>query len=318
MNGETASTRTAARDALMELMDRDPRVVLVFTDSLLIIRGGPIVEKYPERVIELGIAEQNGVDVCSGLAASGLIPFYVTYAGFITMRACEQVRTFVGYSGVNVKLIGANGGIGGGEREGPTHQFMEDIGILRTIPGMTIVVPADASQVKSAIDAVAETEGPAFVRIGNGRDPVVGLGEVDRFELGKGRVVRSEGDDVLIVACGALVKRALRATELLSGEGVKATVIEIHTIKPVDVDLIGRHARRTGAVVTAEDHNVIGGLGSAIAEVLGQTAPCPLERVGVPDVFARSGLPDELLDAYSMGVDDIVAAAHHVIEKKKQ
>ena len=204
------STRIAVTETLMELAGKDPDIVLVCSDSLLVIKAKPYVDKYPERFIDVGIAEQNAVCCAAGLASCGLVPFVATYAGFLTMRACEQVRTFVAYPGLKVKLIGANGGIGAGEREGVTHQFFEDIGILRTIPRITIVVPADASQVREAVKAVAYTNGPAYVRIGSGRDPVVFQDPVP-FSLGKVRVLREEGSDVSIFANGFVLPRALRA-----------------------------------------------------------------------------------------------------------
>jgi transketolase len=310
------STRVATAETIMELMDSDPTVALVVSDSLLVIKGTAIKEKYPDRVIEVGIAEQNGVDVSAGLATAGVIPFFATYAGFITMRACEQVRTFVGYSGLNVKLVGANGGIAGGEREGPTHQFIEDIGILRTIPGMTIVVPADASQVREALKAVAKVKGPAYVRIGSGRDPVV-FDDPPPFELGKARILDSYGNDVVLFGCGSVLTRVRESARVLKTQGIKATVVEVHTIKPLDTETVAQVAGQTGAAVTVEDHNIIGGLGSAVAEALGENVPVPMERIGVRDVFARSGNPDELLDHYHIGIGDIVAAAERVMARKR-
>jgi transketolase len=309
------STRIATTDTLMKLMDSDSRVVLVISDSLLVIKGQALQEKYPDRVIEVGISEQCGVDVSVGLATAGMIPFFATYAGFITMRACEQVRTFVAYSDLNVKLIGANGGIAAGEREGPTHQFIEDIGILRTIPGMTIVVPADASQVREAIKAVAEMQGPAFIRIGSGRDPVV-FDDPPPFELGKYRTIESFGSDVVLFGCGTVLTRVRESARQLQKQGIGATVVEVHTIKPLDAEAIAEVAGNAGAVVTIEDHNIIGGLGSAVAEALGERMPVPMERVGIRDVFARSGNPDELLDQFHIGISDIVGAAERVVTRK--
>jgi transketolase len=300
----------------MELMDRDPTVALVSSDSLLVIKGNAIREKYPDRVVEVGIAEQSGVDISAGLASAGMTPFFATYAGFITMRACEQVRTFVCYSNLNVKLVGANGGVGGGEREGPTHQFIEDLAILRAMPGMTVVVPADAAQVKQAIAAVAGIPGPAFVRIGSGRDPVV-YEEPRVFELNTAPVVADYGQDVGIFANGSVMFRALQAAEALKEQGVGATVVDVHTLKPLDVATITRVVKATGAAVTVEDHNIIGGLGSAVAETLSESFPAPLERIGLRDTFGRSGKSEELLDYYHIGVKDIVGAALRVINQKR-
>jgi transketolase len=317
MNGTLMqeSTRTAVTETLLELAAEDPDIVLICSDSVLVIKGGPFADKYPDRFFDMGIAEQNAVCCAAGLASCGLIPFVATYAGFLTMRACEQVRTFVAYPGLKVRLIGANGGIGAGEREGVTHQFFEDIGILRTIPGITVVVPADASQVREAVRAVAYADGPAYVRIGSGRDPVVFKDPVP-FRLGKARVLREDGSDVSIFANGFVLPRALRAAELLLREGVKATVTEVHTLKPIDVETIAGSLGRTGAAVTVEDHNIIGGLGSAVSEIAAEEMPVPVIRVGLRDVFPRSGASEELLDHYHIGVKDIMDAARNSMEKR--
>ena len=309
------STRIAVTEALIELAEQNPDIALVCSDSILVLKGQPFVEQFPDRYVDVGIAEQTAVDCAAGMAASGLIPFVATYAGFITMRACEQVRTFVAYPGLNVKLIGANGGIGAGEREGVTHQFFEDVGILRTMPGMTIVVPADASQAREAVRAVAAIQGPAYIRIGSGRDPVV-FDNPPPFELGKARVLSEEGEDVTLIGCGFLLPRVFEAAKELSGKGIGVTVVEVHTIKPIDSDTILSVLGKTRAAVTIEDHNIIGGLGSAVAEIIAEKAPAYLERIGLKDVFPRSGLPDELYEHYNMDVPDIVAAAQKVIKRK--
>lgn len=309
------NTRLAVTETLMELAAKDLNIVLVCSDSLLVLKAQPFVDEYPDRFFDVGIAEQNAVCCAAGMASCGLIPFVATYAGFITMRACEQVRTFVAYPGLNVKLIGANGGIGSGEREGVTHQFFEDLGILRTISGITIVVPADAGQVREAVKAVAYTKGPAYIRIGSGRDPVV-FEEYVPFELGKARILRKAGRDVAIFANGFILSRVLQAAEELEQKGIKATVVEVHTLKPLDNERIANVLDECGAAVTVEDHNIIGGLGSAIAEVIAEEVPVPLVRVGLRDTFPRSGAAEELLDHYHIGVLDIVAAAQKAIDKK--
>ena len=323
MTEKLENTRVAFRDALIDLAAADPRIVLVCSDSALVIRASAFSEKYPDRFFDVGIAEQNAVDVAAGLASCGFMPFLATYAGFITMRACEQVRTFVAYPGLNVKLIGANGGMASGEREGVTHQFFEDVGILRTIPGITVVVPSDASQVAEAVRAVAAIDGPAYVRIGSGRDPVVRDDLVDAngrrvpFELGKVRMLRDDGDDVAIFVMGFVTNRALEAASLLREEGIKAKVVDVHTVKPLDAESITSILQRTGAAVTVEDHNIIGGLGSAIAELSVEEMPAHIVRVGLRDVFPESGLPDALLDKYHIGVADIVDAAKKAMAKKR-
>lgn len=311
------NTRIAVTETLMELAAEDPNITLICPDSKLVLKAQPFIDEYPDRFFEVGIAEQNAVCCAAGMASCGLIPFVATYAGFITMRACEQVRTFVAYPGLNVKLVGANGGIGSGEREGVTHQFFEDLGILRTIPGITIVVPADAGQVREAVKAVAYTDGPAYIRIGSGRDPVT-FEEHTPFELGKARILKKVGEDVAIFANGFILPRVLQAVEKLEQSGIKATVVEVHTLKPLDNEQIAYVLDECGAAVTVEDHNIIGGLGSAIAEVIAEEVPVPLVRVGLRDTFPRSGPREELLDYYHIGVLDIVEAAQKAMDKKSR
>lgn len=305
------STRTALTDALLELAEADDRIVLVCADSLGVMKGAPFKERFPDRVIDVGIAEQNAVACASGLASCGLIPFVVTYGVFITMRACEQVRSFVGYPKLNVKLVGANGGMAAGEREGVTHQAIEDLGIARLVPGMTVVAPADAGQTRKAIAAVAKIDGPCYVRIGSGRDPVVFDDNVD-FELGKVRILREYGEDVALFANGVTLPRVLEASEQLRKDGIGAVVAEVHTIKPLDTSAVVEIVKRTGCAVTVEDHLVNGALGSAISECVAEEVPARIRRLGIRDVFPESGEPDELLDKYGIGVSDIVREAHAV------
>ncbi|HHW49465.1 MAG TPA: transketolase [Clostridiaceae bacterium] len=312
---KTESTRVAFTEGLMELAKEDPNVVLVCSDSMLVIRAQPFIKAYPDRFFETGIAEQNAVACAAGLASCGLTPFFATYAGFITMRACEQVRTFIAYPGLNVKLIGANGGMASGEREGVTHQFFEDLGIMRTIPGITVVVPADASQVKQAVKAVARIKGPAYIRIGSGRDPVV-FDNYEPFKLGKIRILKESGKDAALFTNGFVINRVLKAAEILEREGIRTLVAEVHTLKPLDVESIVQILGETRAAVTVEDHNIIGGLGSAIAEVIAEEIPVPLVRVGLRDIYPESGRPEELLDHYGIGVADIVNAVKKVVKRK--
>ncbi len=309
-------TREAFTQALIELAETDDRFLLVSSDSLKAMRATAFADRFPDRYIEVGIAEQNAVAVAAGLAASGLVPFVATYAGFITMRACEQLRTFVAYPGLNVKFVGINGGIFGGEREGVTHQFFEDLGIVRSIPGITVVAPADEHQVYHAVKAIAAVDGPVYVRAGNGREHVVYGGEVP-FELGKIRVLQKHGNDVAIFASGFVLNRAIEAAWALNRQGVKATLAEVHTLKPIDSEAIAGILQRCGAAVTVEDHNIIGGLADAIAMVSTEYCPVPVERVGLRDVFPGSGAGEEVLDYYGMSVGDIVNAAVNVLKKKK-
>jgi transketolase len=309
------NTRIAFIETMTELVEQDPKVILVCADSVLVVKGKDFIQKYPDHIIDVGIAEQNAVACAAGLATCGLIPFVATYAGFITMRACEQVRTFVAYPGLNVKLVGANGGISAGEREGVTHQFFEDLGIVRTIPGITVVVPADEDQVRHATRAIYKVKGPAYMRIGSGRDPVVDCQDVP-FELGKIRILAEYGKDITLFTNGFVVNRVLLAAEVLSKEGIKATVVDVHTLKPLDRDGIVTLLEQTGAAVTIEDHNIIGGLGSAIAELSVEECPVPMKRLGLQDIYPRSGNPDLLLDYYNIGVTDIATAAQTILKRR--
>jgi transketolase len=310
-------TREAFARALIEMSETDQRLIFVSPDSLKAMRATEFAEKYPERYIEVGIAEQNSVDVAAGLASCGLIPFVATYAGFITMRACEQVRTFVSYPRLNVKMIGINGGMLGGEREGVTHQFYEDLGILRSIPGITVITPADESQVYGAVKACVDIDGPVYIRCASGREPVV----YDRsipFEFGKIRILKEYGSDVAIFASGFIMNRAIAATENLKSMGINATLVDVSTLKPIDVEGIVKVLDKCKAAVTIEDHNIIGGLGSAIAETVVENRPVPIVRVGLQDQFPQSGTPDMLLDHYGLSIDDILGAVKKVIEKLKR
>jgi transketolase len=309
-------TREAFTQALIELAEQDDRFLLVSPDSLKAMRATSFADKFPERYIEVGIAEQNAVAVAAGLAASGLVPFVATYAGFITMRACEQLRTFVAYPGLNVKFIGINGGIFGGEREGVTHQFFEDLGIVRSIPGITVVAPADEHQVYHAVKAIAAVDGPVYLRAGNGREPVV-YGEAAPFALGRISVLARYGSDVAIFANGFVLNRAIEAARVLEKQGIKATLADVHTLKPLDSEGIAAILQKCGAAVTVEDHNIIGGLADAIAMVSTEHCPAPVERVGLRDVFPGSGAAEDVLDYYGLSVGDIVKAAVRVTKKKK-
>lgn len=305
---EQASTRIAFVEALSELMERDPRVVMVSADSVAVFRAAPLIEKYPGRVIEVGIGEQNAVMVAAGLAASGMIPFVCAYAGFSVMRACEQMRTFVAYPRLNVKFFGANGGMYAGEREGVTHQFYEDLGILRTLIGFTVIAPADAKQTKLAVLAAPDIDGPVYVRIGSGRDPVIYDGEA-RFAPGKADVLLREGTDALIVGHGHMLRKALEAARILSARGVKPTVVNVSTLKPLDEATLLPLMRACKRVVTVEDHNLYGALGSAVCELAAAKHPCRVERIALMDEYPESGAAEELLVKYGLTADAIARAA---------
>jgi len=306
------STRVAFLETLTELMENDPKTVVVFADSVKVFRATEaFLEKFAGRVFDVGIAEQNAVALAAGLAACDLTVFVATYAGFITMRACEQVRTFVGYPGLNVKFVGANAGIFGGEREGVTHQFFEDLAIMRSIPGVIVVVPADASEVRQAIRAIAKVVGPAYLRIGSGRDPVV-VEPPRLFELGKIRRLEDHGRDFVIFANGYLLQRSLEAAAHLASQGLRGRVVEVHTLRPLDVMSIAQVLAESPAAVSVEDHQINGALGSAVAEVIAEHGKGRLVRLGLQDVFPESGDAFGLLDRYGLSVRDIVQAVEKV------
>ena len=312
---KTESTRVGFMQGLEALAEKDKRIMFVSADSLLAMRATNFAEKFPDRYIEIGIAEQNAAATSAGLAIEGLIPYFATYAGFITMRACEQLRTFIAYPNLNVKIGGINCGIAAGEREGVTHQFFEDIGILRTIANFTILAPADAGQARKAAIAAASIPGPVYIRLGSGRDPVI-FDEDAPFIPGKINIMLQKGNDIALFGYGILLPRLLAAAEILSKRNIRATVVEVHTIKPLDTEGVTSILQKCGAAVTAEDHNIIGGLGSAIMEAAAENVPVPIARIGLRDCFPESGNPDELLDKYGMGINDIVDSAIATIARK--
>ena len=311
----TRSTRVAAMEAIREAARTDDKIVIVSPDAVAAARATAFREEFPDRIIEVGIAEQDAVDIAAGLASTGMKPIVVSYAGFLTMRACEMIRTFVAYPGLNVKLIGLNGGMLGGEREGVTHQFYEDVGILRSMPGVKILCPADAQQAKLAARAMLETDGPVYLRLGSGREPEV-FEDGTPFAFGKIREVKKYGSDAAIFVSGFVMDRAVQALELLHEEGIEGTVVDVSTIKPLDCEGVAKVLEDCGCAVTVEDHNVYGGLGSAICEAACRYHPCRVIRLGLQDVYPRSGAAAELLDAYGLAVRDIVSAVKEAMKKQ--
>jgi transketolase len=311
---EMKKTREGFGRALVDLGEQDPRIVVLVGDLSESTMVHFFAEKFPDRFIQVGIAEQNMCGVAAGLAAMGKIPFFATYGAFASCRAADQIRVTVAYSNLNVKIAGAHGGISVGP-DGATHQAMEEISIIRSIPNMTMLVPCDFWETYKATIAAAKHQGPVYLRFGREDVPVVTSKETP-FTFGKGEVF-AEGKDLTLIACGVMVYEALRAREALAERGVSARVINLHTVKPIDRDLIVRAARETGAIVTAEEHQVNGGLGGAVAEVVVQSAPVPMELVAVHDRFGQSGKPAELMDAFGLRAKDIVAAAEKVIERKR-
>ena len=302
------STRRAVTEALFDLAAEDPKVVFVSSDSVGVIKAGDFVEQHPDRFVEMGIGEQAAVDCAAGLASTGLKPVYVTYAVFASMRACEQIRSIVAYSNLNVTIVGANGGMGAGEREGVSHQGLEDIGILRTIPGITILVPADAGQVRQAIAAAADIPGPVYVRTGSGKEPLH-FPPGTEFPASGTRLLADRGTDLTIFATGFILKAAEEACEALSGRGIGARVVEVTRIKPLNTEEISAYLEGSRAAVTVEDHTVLGGLGSAIAEVNIQGPNRPMRMVGLQDVFPESGTAEELYEKYGITPAKIVTMA---------
>lgn len=312
---KTKSTREAAMQAIQEAARKDDKIVIVSPDAVAAARATKFREEFPDRVIEVGIAEQDAVDIAAGLATTGMKPVVVSYAGFLTMRACEMIRTFVAYPGLNVKLIGLNGGMLGGEREGVTHQFYEDVGILRSMPGVKILCPADAQQAYLAAGTMMELDGPVYLRLGSGREPEV-FPEGTPFEYGKIRQVKSYGDDVAIFASGFIMDRAIEALDRLKDQGINGTLVDVSTIKPMDSAGVTEVLRRCGCAVAVEDHNFYCGMSSAICEVACHYHPCRVIRLGLRDVYPRSGKAAELLDAYGLSVNDIVEAAKKAMVKE--
>jgi transketolase len=311
---EMKKTREGFGRALVALGEQDPRIVVLVGDLSESTMVHFFAEKFPERFIQVGIAEQNMTCVAAGLAAMGKIPFLATYGAFASCRALDQIRVTVAYSNLNVKIGGAHGGISVGP-DGATHQAMEEVSIIRSIPNMSIVVPCDYWETYKATIAAAKHEGPVYLRFGREDVPVV-TAESTPFTFGKGEIF-GEGRDLTIIACGVMVYEALRAREALAERGVEARVVDLHTIKPLDRALIERCARETGAIVTAEEHQVNGGLGGAVAEVVVRSHPVPVEMVAVMDRFGQSGKPAELMDAFGLRATDIVAAAERVLARKR-
>lgn len=312
--GEKISTRVAYGRALEEF-GSDGNIYVFDSDLKSCTMTAYFADKYPERFFNMGIAEANMVDTAAGMAACGAVALVHTFAVFAAGRVYDQVRNSVAYPGLNVKIVGSHAGLTVGE-DGATHQCIEDISLMRTIPGMTVVVPCDGSETRLTTKAILEHTGPCYLRTGRcALDTVTDQFENYHFELGKG-VRLADGRDVTIIACGLMVQESLKAAELLEAEGISARVIDMHTIKPIDRELILKAADETGAIVTAEEHNIIGGLGGAVAEVLSSERPIPLERVGVNDCFGHSGHPEELLRHYGLAPEDVAAAAKKAIARK--
>lgn len=298
------ATREAYGKTLAALGENNKNVVVLDADLSKSTKTADFKKVFPERFFNMGIAEGNMMAVAAGMATCGKIPFVSTFAMFAAGRAFEQIRNSIGYPHLNVKVCATHAGLTVGE-DGATHQSIEDIALMRTIPGMTVLCPADDIETEAAIKAVAEMEGPCYVRLGRAAVNTVSDFQEYEFKIGKGVTLR-EGKEATIVATGIMVDAALEAYNLLAEEGIKVRVINIHTIKPIDTEILVKAARDTGLIVTAEEHSIIGGLGSAVSEVICENHPAPVLKVGVKDTFGESGKPAELLKAYGLTAEDIV------------
>lgn len=305
-------TRSGFGDGLLELGRTNPNVVALCADLAGSLKMNAFIKEFPERYVQVGIAEANMMGIAAGLATGGKIPFTGTFANFSTGRVYDQIRQSIAYSHKNVKIAASHAGVTLGE-DGATHQILEDIGMMKMLPGMTVINPCDYEQTRLATLALAEHYGPAYLRFGRPVWPIFTTGM--KFEIGKG-VLMQEGKDVTIVATGHLVWNALEAAKQLASEGISCEVINIHTIKPLDEEIILDSVSKTKCVVSAEEHQRHGGLGDSIAQLLAMKMPTPQEYVAVNDTFGESGTPTQLLDKYGMGISDVVAAVKKVVNRK--
>lgn len=306
-------TRSGFGDGLTELGKSNPNVVALCADLTGSLKMNGFQNEFPDRFFQVGIAEANMMGLAAGMTIGGKIPFTGTFANFSTGRVYDQIRQSIAYSGKNVKICASHAGLTLGE-DGATHQILEDIGMMKMLPHMTVINPCDYNQTKAATIAIAEHDGPVYLRFGRPKMPIF-IPENQEFIIGKALQLQ-EGTDVSIIATGHLVWEALEAAKALHAEGISADVINIHTIKPLDDEAIIASARKTGAVVTAEEHQVLGGLGGSVAQVLAKELPTPMEMVAVNDSFGESGTPAQLMEKYGLNAENIVASCKRVIGKK--
>ncbi len=312
---EKIATRAAYGQMLVKMAEREPKLVVLDADLSGSTMTKDFAAAYPSRFFNMGIAEANMTGVAAGLAAAGKKPFTNTFAMFAAGRAWEQVRNSVAYPQLNVKVIGSHGGLSVGE-DGATHQCIEDLAIMRVIPEMMVLCPCDANEMRLAVEALLGYEGPAYMRLGRlAVETVTDRVEGYRFELGKGALLR-QGSDVTVVAVGMMVQMALQAAEMMAAENISVRVIDMHTIKPLDEEILLAAARETGVIVTSEEHNIIGGLGSAVAEYLSGCCPVPVLRHGVEDRFGRSGKAEEVLKAFGLTPEAIAKKIRQALSMK--
>ena len=310
---EYKDTRSGFGAGLLEAGRRNPKVVAFCADLTGSLKMGDFAKEFPERFFQTGIAEANMTNMAAGMALSGFVPFTGTFAAFATGRVYDQIRQCVAYSNKNVKIGASHAGVTLGE-DGATHQILEDIGMMKMLPNMTVIVPCDYNQTMNATIAAAEYEGPVYLRFGRPKVPNFTPAN-EKFVIGKAQMIQ-EGKDVTIFACGHLVWKAVEALQILKEQGIDAELINIHTIKPLDVEAVLKSVAKTRCVVTAEEHMRNGGLGDSIAQVLALNNPVPMEMVAVDDEFGQSGTPDELLKAYHLDTPDIVEAVKRVVKRK--
>lgn len=311
--GKKIATREAYGDALAEF-GGDERIIVLDADLSKSTKTANFIKKYPERFFNCGIAEGDMVTVAAGLATTGKIPFASSFAMFAAGRAFEPIRNAIGYPHLNVKIGATHAGITVGE-DGATHQCDEDLALMRVIPGMVVINPADATEARAAVKAAIDYQGPVYLRFGRLGVPVIYDDQTYKFEIGKGDMI-SDGKDVTLIATGIMVAQAIEAAKMLQAEGISARVINIATIKPIDRDIVIKAAKETGAIVTAEEHSVIGGLASAVCEVLCEEKPVPVLKVGIQDVFGKSGKAEELLEIYGLTAANIADKAKKAIAMK--
>jgi transketolase len=307
-------TRSGFGDGIAEAARKNPKIVALTADLAGSMKLQTFIKENPERFVQVGIAEANMIGIAAGLTIGGHIPFTTTFANFSTGRVYDQIRQSVAYSGKNVKICASHAGVTLGE-DGATHQILEDIGLMKMLPGMTVIVPCDYAQTKAATLAIADYQGPVYLRFGRPVWPIFTSNLP--FEIGKAQVLQ-EGTDVTIFACGHLVWKAVEAGKILEEKGISVELINLHTIKPLDTAAIIKSAQKTRCVVTAEEHNIIGGLGDAVAQTLAKSTPTPIEYVGTLDTFGESGTPEELLKKYHLDTPDILAAVEKVIARKNK
>jgi transketolase len=305
-------TRSGFGDGILEAARKNANIVALTADLAGSLKLNGFIKEFPERFIQCGIAEANMMGIAAGLTIGGKIPFTTTFANFSTGRVYDQIRQSIAYSGKNVKICASHAGLTLGE-DGATHQILEDIGMMKMLPGMTVIVPADYNQTKAATQAIADYEGPVYLRFGRPVWPI--FTKEEDFVIGKAQRF-SEGKDISIFACGHMVWKAIEAGKILQEKGIGVEVINIHTIKPLDVEAVIASIQKTGCAVTAEEHNIIGGLGDAIAQVAAKHCPVPIEYVGTNDTFGESGKPTDLLKKYGLDTDNIVVAAEKAMIRK--